>query len=113
TAGYESFLLVPMHFGDEIGGALFFGKHEPYWYDSDDVEVANVVASRLVLAIQHQRLAEEQRRLVSVERRARALEQSLKSARRELHQRDGFEQMVGRSSVLRDALTRVVQVART
>ena len=113
TAGYESFFLVPMHFGDEVGGALFFGKHEPYWYDSADVEVANVVGSRLVLAIQHQRLAEEQRRLASVERRARGLEQSLKSARSELHQRYGFEQIIGRSPNLREALTRAAQVART
>ena len=113
TAGYESFFLVPMHFGDEVGGALFFGKHEPYWYDSADVEVANVVGSRLVLAIQHQRLAEEQRRLVSVERRARGLEQSLKSARSELHQRYGFDQIIGRSPNLREALTRAAQVART
>jgi Nif-specific regulatory protein len=113
TAGYESFFLVPMHFGDEVGGALFFGKHEPYWYDSADVEVANVVASRLVLAIQHQRLAEEQRRLAAVERRARTLEQSLKSVRGELHDRYGFEQMIGRSPLLREALTRAAQVART
>jgi Nif-specific regulatory protein len=113
TAGYQSFFLVPMQFGDEIGGALFFGKHEPYWYDGVDVEVASVVASRLVLGIQHQRLAEEQRRLASVERRARMLEQSLKSARSELHDRYGFEQMIGRSPLLREALTRAAQVART
>jgi Nif-specific regulatory protein len=113
TAGYESFFLVPMHFGDEVGGALFFGKHEPYFYDSADVEIAHVVASRLVLAIQHQRLAEDQRRLASMERRARTLEQSLKSARSELHQRYGFEQMIGRSSLLGEALTRAAQVAQT
>jgi transcriptional regulator with GAF, ATPase, and Fis domain len=113
TAGYQSFFLVPMHFGDEVGGALFFGKHEPYWYDSADVEVANVVASRLVLAIQHQRLAEKQRRLAAVERRARTLEQSLKSVRGELHDRYGLEQMIGRSPLLREALTRAAQVART
>ena len=76
-----------MHFGDEVGGALFFGKHEPYWYDDIDVEVATVIATRIVLGIQHQRLAEEQRRLASVERRARTLEQNLKSARTELHHR--------------------------
>jgi Nif-specific regulatory protein len=113
TAGYQSFFLVPMQFGDEIGGALFFGKHEPYWYDGVDVEVASVVASRMVLGIQHQRLAEEQRRLASVERRARTLEQSLKGARSELHDRYGFEQMIGRSPLLREALTRAAQVART
>ena len=113
TAGLQSCLWVPMHFGDEVGGTLFFGKHEPRSYDSVDVEVATVVASRVVLGIQHQRLAEEQRRLASVERRARTLEQSLKTARSELHDRYGFEQMIGRSPLLRQALTRADQVART
>jgi Nif-specific regulatory protein len=113
AAGYGSCLWVPMRFGDEVGGALFFGKHEPHWYDNIDVEIAALVASRLVLAIQHQRLAEEQRRLATVERRARTLEQSLKSARSELHQRYGFDQIIGRSPVLREALTRANQVART
>ena len=113
TAGLQSCLWVPMHFGDEVGGTLFFGKHEPRSYDSVDVEVATVVAGRVVLGIQHQRLAEEQRRLASVERRARTLEQSLKTARSELHDRYGFEQMIGRSPLLRQALTRAGQVART
>jgi Nif-specific regulatory protein len=113
TAGLETCLWVPMHFGDEVGGTLFFGKHEPRAYDSVDVEVARVVADRVVLGIQHQRLAEEQRRLASVERRARALEQSLKSARSELHARYGFEQIIGRSPLLRETLIRAAQVART
>ena len=110
--GLRAGLWIPMHFGDEVGGTLFFGKREPRWYDSVDIEVATVVASRMVLGIQHQRLAEEQRRLASVERRARSLEQSLKTARSELHQRYGFEQMIGRSPVFREALTRAAQVAR-
>jgi transcriptional regulator with GAF, ATPase, and Fis domain len=112
AAGLQSCLWVPMHFGDEVGGTLFFGKHEPYWYDEVDVEVATVIGSRMVLGIQHQRLAEEQRRLASAERRARGLEQSLKSARRELHQRYGFDQMIGDSPLLRGALSRAAQVAR-
>ena len=78
-----------------------------------DLEVASVIATRMVLGIQHQRLTEEQRRLASMERRARTLEQSLKSARSELHQRYAFEQMIGRSPLLREALTRAAQVART
>jgi Nif-specific regulatory protein len=112
AVGLRAGLWVPLHFGDEVGGTLFFGKREPRWYDSVDIEVATVVASRMVLGIQHQRLAEEQRRLSSVERRARSLEQSLKTARSELHQRYGFEQMIGRSPVFREALTRAAQVAR-
>src|SRR5262249_47339722 len=113
AARLESCLWVPMRFGDEVGGTLFFGKREPYWYDDVDVEVATVIGTRIVLGIQHQRLAEEQRRLASAERRARGLEQSLKTARRELHQRYGFDQMIGDSPLLREALTRAAQVART
>jgi transcriptional regulator with GAF, ATPase, and Fis domain len=113
TAGLQSCLWVPMHFGDEVGGTLFFGKHEPRSYDSVDAEVASVVAGRVVLGIQHQRLAEEQRRLASVERRARTLEQSLKTARSELHDRYGFEQIIGRSPLLRDVLSRAAKVAPT
>jgi transcriptional regulator with GAF, ATPase, and Fis domain len=112
-AGLQSCLWVPMRFGDEVGGTLFFGKHEPRAYDSVDVEVATVVASRVTLGIQHQRLAEEQRRLASLERRAKTLEQSLKTARSELHGRYGFEQIIGRSPLLRDVLTRAAKVART
>jgi Nif-specific regulatory protein len=113
TNGLETCLWIPLHFGEEVRGALFVGKHEPRWYDGLDVEVATAVASRMELGIQHQRLAEEQRRLASVERHAKTLERSLKSARRELHDRYGFEQMIGRSPVLLEALTRAAQVART
>jgi GAF domain-containing protein len=93
ASGLHSCIWAPLRFGDKIGGALFFGKREPYWYDDVDVEVATVIATRIVLGIQHQRLAEEQRRLASAERRAQGLEQSLKSARSELYHRYGFEQL--------------------
>ena len=52
-------------------------------------------------------------KVAALERRARTLEQSLNSARSELHQRYGFDQILGRSAALRDALTRAVQVAPT
>jgi transcriptional regulator with GAF, ATPase, and Fis domain len=113
NAGLESCLWVPLHFGDEVGGALFLGNHAPYWYDDVDVEVATVVAGQIVLGVQHQRLAEEQRRSAAIERRARTLERSLKSARKELLQRYDFDQILGRSPILRETLTRAAQVART
>jgi transcriptional regulator with GAF, ATPase, and Fis domain len=56
AAGLESCLWVPLQFGHEVGGALFLGNHGPYWYDDVDVEVATVVASHIILGIQHQRL---------------------------------------------------------
>ncbi len=113
AAGFESCLWVPLHFGDEVKGALLFGKHEPYWYDDVDVEVATVAAGQIVLGVQHQSLAEEQRRRAAIERRAQTLERSLKSVRSELLQRYDFDQILGRSPSLRETLTRAGQVART
>jgi DNA-binding NtrC family response regulator len=52
-------------------------------------------------------------KVAALEDRARTLEQSLRTARGELHDRYGFGQMIGRSPLLREALTRATQVART
>jgi DNA-binding NtrC family response regulator len=52
-------------------------------------------------------------KVAALERRAETLERSLKSARTELHQRYGFDQIIGRSTSLREALTRAAQVAPT
>ena len=52
-------------------------------------------------------------KVAALERRAETLERSLKNARTELHQRYGFDQIIGRSTSLREALTRAAQVAPT
>ena len=52
-------------------------------------------------------------KVAALEHRTRTLEQSLKSARSELYERYGFEQIIGRSPVLRETLTRAAQVAPT
>jgi DNA-binding NtrC family response regulator len=51
--------------------------------------------------------------VAALEHRTRTLEQSLKSARSDLHERYGFQQIIGRSPLLRETLTRAAQVART
>jgi transcriptional regulator with GAF, ATPase, and Fis domain len=113
ASGLQSMIYIPMHFSDEVGGVLVFGKHAPYWYDDIDVEVATVIASQIVLGIQHQRLAEEQRRRAAVERRAQTLEHSLRSVRTQLHGRYDFAQILGHSARIREALARAAQVAPT
>ena len=112
-SGGRSILAVPLFFGERVGGGLVFRSSRVHWYDETDVDVAGAIAAPLVLAIQHQRLAEEERRLAAVAHRARTLEKSLKRARRELHHRYGFEQTIGRSPPLREALTSAAQVAPT
>ena len=112
-SGRRSNLVVPLWFGEEVGGGLFFGKRKPNWFDQADVEIATGIAAQLVLAVQHQRLAEDQRRLAVTEERARKLEQRLASLRDELGERFGFHQILGRSPALREALARAEKVAPT
>jgi transcriptional regulator with GAF, ATPase, and Fis domain len=111
--GGRSLLCVPLRFGGEVGGALAFGKRQPDWYDAADVEVATGIAAQVVLAIQHQRLAEEQRRAAVAEEHARKLRQRLASLRDELVERYGFHQILGGSPALRAALAQAEKVAPT
>ena len=113
TAGLQSCLWVPMQFGDEIGGALFFGKHEPYWYDGVDVEIAGVVASRIVIGIQHQRLAEHQQRLGAAEMQAQKLQRQVASLRTTLGDQFGFDAIIGRAPKFVAAVNDARKVAVT
>jgi transcriptional regulator with GAF, ATPase, and Fis domain len=112
-SGARSAIGVPLLRGGLVAGALYFGKRRPYWFDGDDAEIARAVAAGVVLALQHQRLAEEQRRLEAVEGRARRLEARLTSLRESLDERYGFDRIIGRSPALREALSSAAKVART
>jgi transcriptional regulator with GAF, ATPase, and Fis domain len=109
--GGRSGLLVPFWFSEVVDGYLFFAKRQPNWYDDSDVEIAAGVAAQLVVALQHQRLAAEQQQRARIEGQARRLEQQLASLRSELGGRYSFDQIVGRSPVLREALSRAAKVA--
>jgi transcriptional regulator with PAS, ATPase and Fis domain len=65
------------------------------------------------VAIQHQRLSEEQRRLASVEGRARQLEQRVERLRGALSERYRFERIVGQAPAFRAALDQAARVAST
>jgi len=111
--GNGSCLSVPLWFCENVGGVLFFSKRRPNWYDSADVEVASGIAGQVVVALQHQRLAEEQAERARIEGRARELEQRLTTLRQELGDRYGFERILGRAPALQEALTRAAKVAPT
>jgi transcriptional regulator with GAF, ATPase, and Fis domain len=111
--GARSAIGAPLLRGGLVAGALYFGKRRPNWFDADDAEVARAVAAGVVLALQHQRLAEEQRRLEAVEGKARRLEARLESLRESLDERYGFDRIIGRSPALREALSRAAKVAPT
>jgi len=111
--GGRSVLAVPLLFGEEVGGCLFFGDQRVHWYDETDVEIAAAIASQMVLAVQHQRLAEEQRRAAGAEEQARKLQQRVATLRAALGDQYGFDRILGRSAALRDALARAEKVAPT
>jgi len=111
--GSRSYLVVPLLFGELVGGALVFGNRKPNWFDQADAEIATGIAAQVVLAVEHQRLAEEQQRLAVAEEQARKLQQRLASLRDELGERYGFHQILGRSPALRATLARAEKVAPT
>jgi len=109
--GGRSCLVVPLFFGERVGGGLYCGKRQPHWYDRLDVEIAAGIAAQVVLAVQHQRLGEDQRRLTQIEGRAQKLEQRVASLQDSLRERYGFDRIIGRSAPLKEALSLAAKVA--
>src|SRR3989449_6376408 len=97
-AGHRSLLAVPLRFGEQVGGGLFFVTRRERWYDEGDVEVAAALAAALALAIQHQRLAEHQQRLGAAEAKAQKLERQVAALRTALDDRIGVDAVIGRGT---------------
>ena len=112
-SGDRSVLGVPLLFGEESGGGLFFVTAREHWYDESDVEVGTAIAAALVLAVQHQRLAEHQQRLGAAEAKAQKLERQVASLRTALDDRFGFDAIIGRASNFIAALDNARKVAPT
>src|SRR5215813_9422149 len=112
-AGIRSLLLAPLVFGEEVVGGMFFAKRRPSWYDEADVEIVRAIADALVLALQHQRLAEEQQRAAVAEATTQQLEKRVQSLRGALEERFGFETIQGRSPLFAAALNQAKKVAPT
>jgi transcriptional regulator with PAS, ATPase and Fis domain len=112
-SGERSILCVPLLFGERVGGGLLFASGSVNWYDESDVEVGRGIAVALVLAIQHQRLAEQQQRLGAVEARAQKLERQVASLRSALDDRFGFDAIVGEAPPFIAAVEDARKVAAT
>ena len=112
-SGARSLLALPLRMGESVGGVLYFAHRELRWFDTSDEEIAQAVAMQVALAIQHQRLAEEQERLAATEYRAKKLQKRVKTLEDQLEQRFGFDCIIGRSPGLRAALDKAAKVAPT
>jgi len=107
----RSLIVAPLVFGATIGGLLAFVKHHPDWFDEGDAEVTAGIAAQMVVALQHQRLAEEQQRLAAAEQHSRRLERRVERLRGALAEHYGFDSIVGRSAAFREALDQAALVA--
>ncbi len=111
-ASVRSILRVPIRSkGAPIGGVAFLSR-APDAYDEEDGLVAARVADQLALALAHQELAEEERRIALAEERARALETRVEALSREL-ERFGAHRPLGQSEAWKRVLADVAQVAGT
>ncbi len=94
-----------------LGGVLAFAKHDPDWFDEGDAEVVSGIAAQVVVALQHQRLSEEQQRVAAAEQHSRWLERRVERLRGALAERYGFDSIMGRSGAIREALDQAALVA--
>ena len=96
--GIKSLAGVPLVFGNEVLGVLHVGSLTPREFTTDDVELLEVVADRVAVAIEHARLFEAERRgRTRLEQVHSVMETTLASL--------GFDELVGELLVrLRDIL---------
>ena len=111
--GRKSLLLVPLLSAARVDGYLYFAKRRRHWYDEADVEVAQAVASQIVIAVQHQRLASKQQLLAVAEAKTRVLEAHVESLRGALGDRYDFANAIGRAPGFVETLERARRVAPT
>jgi Nif-specific regulatory protein len=112
-SGARSLLCLPLWMGERVGGVLYLAKKEARWYDQSDLEVARGVAFLVALTLQHQRLAEEHRRLAATMSENLELKRSYRRLKEAYDARYGFDRILGQSSQLHLALEGARKVAPT
>jgi len=111
-ARVHSILRVPIRSKERpIGGVVFMSRATDA-YDVEDGLVASRIADQLALALAHQELAEEERRIALAEERARQLERRVDQLTGEL-ERFSAHRALGQSAPWRRALADATQVAAT
>jgi transcriptional regulator with GAF, ATPase, and Fis domain len=110
--GVRSILRVPVRVKDQAVGAISFGADRPFAYGEDDVVLATRIADHVALALAHEQLAEEARRVAQEQERANLLEQRVDSLVQELD-RHGSHRALGESAPWKQALAHAAKVADT
>lgn len=112
AAGVRSTLRVPIRAKDRPIGGVAFLSRRPYAYDEEDGVLASRIADHIALALAHQELAEEERRMAQAEEHARQLEARVDVLSREL-ERFSAHRALGQSPQWKKILADATQVAAT
>lgn len=112
TTGIRSSLRVPIRLRDRPVGGVSFLSRRPFAYDDEDGLFAFRIADHLALALAHQELVEEARRIARAEERAAQLEERVDLLSREL-ERFSAHRALGGSAAWKKALADAAQVAAT
>jgi transcriptional regulator with GAF, ATPase, and Fis domain len=110
--GMRSLLRVPVRIKDEPVGAISFGSDRPGAYDGEDVALATRIADHVALALAHEQMAEESRRVAQAQERANVLEERVTALVQELESR-GAHRALGESSRWKQVLIQAAKVAST
>ncbi len=111
-ARVRSILRVPIRSKDRAIGGVVFMARAPDAFDEEDGGVASRIADQLALALAHQELAEEERRIALAEERERLLERRVDQLSREL-ERFSAHRALGQAPPWKRALAEATQVAAT
>jgi transcriptional regulator with GAF, ATPase, and Fis domain len=103
---------VPVRIKDEPVGAISFGCDRPGAYDGEDVALATRIADHVALALAHEQMAEESRRVAQAQERANLLEERVTTLVQELESRGGHR-VLGESSQWKHVLVQATKVAGT
>ncbi len=112
TVGVHSVLRVPVRAKDRPIGGVAFMSRKTDAYDEEDAMLSSRIADHVALALAHQELAEEERRIALAEERARQLERKVDALTQELD-RFSAHRAIGRSPAWKHALALATQVADT
>jgi transcriptional regulator with GAF, ATPase, and Fis domain len=108
----RSVLRVPVRIKGEPIGAISFGMDRPAAYGADDIELATRIADHIALALAHEQLAEEARRVARAQERASILEERVTALVQELESR-GNHRALGESAEWKRVLVNAAKVAGT
>ncbi|HEY0556048.1 MAG TPA: sigma 54-interacting transcriptional regulator [Thermoanaerobaculia bacterium] len=107
AAGVRSYIRVPLKVRDRPVGSLAFARGEPGPFSPHEVDVFEALARPIAAAVANARAFEEIARLTG------QLQAENLALRQEIDERSMFEEIIGSSPALREALSLVDKVAAT